>query len=167
MEIRKAVPGDLDEILDVYAQARRFMVATGNPRQWAARNWPPRSLIEQDITRGKCHVCMDEGRIAAVFFYDHGVDIDPCYARIEDGAWKGAGPYGVVHRIAARGGKGAGRLCINWAFSQCGHLRIDTHADNRVMQELLKKLGFSYCGVIYVEEDTDPRLAFEKIGVPG
>jgi len=30
------------------------------------------------------------------------------------------------------------------------------------MQNLLKKLGFTHCGTIYVEEDDYPRLAFEK-----
>ena len=53
-------------------------------------------------------------------------------------------------------------FCINWAFEQCGHLRIDTHGDNIVMQNLVKKLGFVHCGTIYVEEDNNPRLAFEK-----
>ncbi len=31
------------------------------------------------------------------------------------------------------------------------------------MQGMLKKLGFTHCGTIYVYEDNDPRLAFEKI----
>ena len=53
-------------------------------------------------------------------------------------------------------------ICINWAFEQCGHLRIDTHGDNTVMRNLLEKLGFLPCGTIYVEEDDFPRLAFEK-----
>lgn len=164
MEIRNAMPDDLDEIMEIYAYARKFMVQTGNPRQWAARNWPPRSLIEKDIEQGKSYVCVDGGKIAAVFFYDFGQEIDPCYAVIEAGCWITDTPYGVVHRIAAaEGAKGAGRYCINWAFAQCGHLRIDTHADNKVMQSVLNKLGFQYRGIIHVAEDTDPRLAFEKI----
>lgn len=40
---------------------------------------------------------------------------------------------------------------------------MDTHGDNVVMQHLLKKLVFIHCGTIYVREDNDPRLAFEKI----
>ena len=56
----------------------------------------------------------------------------------------------------------AGAFCINWAFEKCGNLRIDTHGDNIVMQNLLKKLGFKHSGTIYVEEDNYPRLAFEK-----
>ncbi len=29
---------------------------------------------------------------------------------------------------------GIGAFCIDWAFSKCGNLRIDTHGDNIVMQ---------------------------------
>ncbi len=72
--------------------------------------------------------------------------------------------YGVVHRIASDGSeKGIGSFCIRWALEQCGHLRIDTHGDNTVMQGMLEKLGFTHCGTIYVYEDNDPRLAYEKI----
>lgn len=31
------------------------------------------------------------------------------------------------------------------------------------MQNLLKKLDFTHCGTIYVEEDEFPRLAYEKV----
>ena len=31
------------------------------------------------------------------------------------------------------------------------------------MQNLLKKLGFTHCGTIHVEEDNYPRLAYEKM----
>ncbi len=48
------------------------------------------------------------------------------------------------------------------SYNQCGHLRIDTHNDNIVMQNLLPKPGFVHCGTIYVEEDDAPRLAYEK-----
>ncbi len=163
MQIRKSTMTDLDTIMALYARAREFMVLTGNPRQWAARNWPPRELITQDIVRGKSYVCMNEEEILAVFFYDYGEDIDPTYRHIHEGRWIAEGPYGVVHRIAAKAGSGAGKFCIDWAFRQSNHLRIDTHGDNRVMQKVLLGLGFTRCGIIYIEEDNDPRIAFEKI----
>ena len=82
---------------------------------------------------------------------------------ISEGAWTCGDTYGVVHRVARDGSeKGIGAFCINWAFEKCGNLRIDTHGDNIVMQNLLKKLGFNHRGTIYVEEDNYPRLAFEK-----
>lgn len=163
MFIRKATTADLNEIMDIYAQARDFMVKTGNPRQWASKNWPPQWLVEQDIADGKCHVCQAGEELLAVFFYHYGIDIDPTYRTIEDGAWLNDSAYGVVHRIAARKGSGAGKFCIRWAYDQCKHLRIDTHGDNRVMQKVLGDLGFAYCGVIHISEDNDPRLAYEKI----
>ncbi|MBR2047404.1 MAG: GNAT family N-acetyltransferase [Oscillospiraceae bacterium] len=162
MEIRKTAIEELDTVMELYAAARAFMVDTGNPRQWAARNWPPRALIAQDIAQGKSYVCEAEGTLLAVFFYDYGYRVDPCYDVIEDGEWRNDEPYGVVHRIAAKAGSGAGKACINWAFAQCGHLRIDTHGDNQVMQRTLRKLGFEKRGIIHVKEDSDPRIAFEK-----
>lgn len=164
MEIRHSEMKDLEEIMQLYARARVFMAEHGNPRQWGSTNWPPESLIRGDIENGKSYVCMDQGRIAATFFFDQGEEIEPCYREIQDGAWLAGGFYGVVHRIAASTDvKGAGTFCLNWAFEQCRHLRIDTHGDNKVMQSLLTKLGFTQCGVIYVEEDNDPRLAYEKM----
>lgn len=162
--IRKSVLEDLPEIMDTYACARRFMKAHGNPNQWGATNWPPGELIRADIAAGKSYVCMANGRVAGVFFYDQGENIEPTYRVIHDGAWMDNHAYGVIHRIAGNGiAKGIGHAVISWASRQCAHLRIDTHPDNTVMQNMLKKEGFLPCGIIYVQEDRDPRIAFEKI----
>lgn len=164
MLIRHSTVRDIDRIMQIYERARAFMVQTGNPNQWGPTNWPPRSIIEQDVACGKGYVCEHDGAIVGVFYFDSGADVEPTYAQIDDGAWLDASPYGVVHRIASDGTvRGTGQFCLEWAFAQCGHLRIDTHADNVVMQNLLRKLGFVHCGTIYVYEDRFPRLAFEKI----
>lgn len=166
MEIRKTRLEDLNTVMALYAHARAFMAEHGNPNQWGPTCWPPEDLIRQDIARGKSYVCLSEDRIVGVFYFDQGPDIEPTYAQIEDGAWRDQSPYGVVHRIASDGTqRGTGAFCINWAYGQCGHLRIDTHGDNRVMQGLLAKLGFVHCGTIHVREDNDPRLAYEKTGL--
>ena len=163
LQIRKATDEDLGRLMEIYAAAREFMARHGNPNQWGPRRWPPEELVRRDIAQGKSYACVCEGCVVGVFFYDFGQDIEPTYARIEDGAWRDASPYGVVHRIASDGSvKGVGSTCLNWAFRQCGHLRIDTHEDNTVMQRLLGKLGFAHCGTIFVTEDSYPRLAFEK-----
>ena len=166
MEIRKSTFQDVPRMMEIYSYARKFMAAHGNPRQWGPRNWPPEDLIRRDIQAGNSYVCVnDEGRVIGTFYFVQGKDIEPTYSVIEDGAWLDNSPYGVVHRIAGDGSeKGIGSFCIQWAFRQCGHLRIDTHGDNTVMQNLVKKLGFVYCGVIHVVEDSDPRLAYEKTG---
>lgn len=164
MRIRKSEEQDLKRIMEIYAFARRFMAEHGNPNQWGPNNWPPEELIREDIKNGNSYVCVnDNGDVIGTFYFVQGKDIEPTYDRIDDGVWLDDSPYGVVHRIAGDGSeKGIGVFCINWAFEQCGHLRIDTHSDNVVMQNLLRKLGFVHCGTIYVREDNDPRMAFEK-----
>lgn len=164
MIIRHSTERDFDRIMEIYSFARRYMAEHGNPDQWGPTNWPPEELIHSDIQDGNSYVCVnDEGTVIGTFYFIQGRDIEPTYRNITDGAWLDESPYGVVHRIAEDGSeKGIGAFCINWAFEQCGHLRIDTHSDNKVMQNLVKKLGFVHCGTIYVEEDNNPRLAFEK-----
>ncbi len=143
MRIRHSAEADLWRIMEIYSFARKYMAEHGNPNQWGPTNWPPETLIRSDIRNGNSYVCLnDEGNVIGTFFFIHGQDIEPTYG---DGSEKGIGAF-----------------CINWAFEQCGHLRIDTHGDNIVMQNLVKKLGFVHCGTIYVEEDNNPRLAFEK-----
>ena len=41
------------------------------------------------------------------------------------------------------------------------NIKIDTHEDNLIMQKLLEKNSFKYCGVIYLL-DGSKRIAFEK-----
>lgn len=164
MDIRHSEEKDIARIMEIYEYARDFMKKTGNPKQWGATNWPPEPLIRQDIRTGHSYVCEEDGRVVGTFYFYQGKEAEPGYAAIEDGAWIGGDEYGVVHRVAGDGSvKGIGTFCLNWAYGQCGHLRIDTHPDNRVMQSLLEKLGFQKCGVVHVPEDSDPRYAYEKL----
>lgn len=163
MKIRHTTENDFKRIMDIYAHARKYMAETGNPNQWGSTNWPPENLIHKDIIAGKSYVCVENDHIIGTFYFDYGKNIEPTYENIEKGLWNGSDTYGVIHRIASDGSmKGTGTFCINWAYEQCGHLRIDTHVDNTVMQNLLQKLGFKKCGIIHVLQDNDPRIAYEK-----
>lgn len=164
LRVEKTRPEQLSRVLAIYEYARRFMADHGNPNQWGTSD-PPASRVEQDIAEGNSYVCMAGDEIAAVFYYREGED--PTYREIEDGAWLNDGPYGTVHRIASAGiVKGAGSFCVRWAFSRCGSLRIDTHRDNTVMQNMLRKNGFTYCGIIHLENGAE-RLAFQKAAGTG
>lgn len=165
MEIRHATVNDVPRMMEIYAQARSFMAEHGNPKQWGRTNWPPEALIRSDVALNRSYVCVDAGRVVGTFCFIYGKDIEPTYHTI-DGAWLDDSPYGVVHRIAGDGSvKGIGTFCIEWAWKKCGHLRIDTHGDNYVMQSLLKKCGFTYCGIVHVKQDNDPRVAYEKTAI--
>lgn len=164
MIIRNTQPADLDRVMAIYAHARAFMAETGNPNQWGPTCWPPEALVREDIAAGRGYVCLnDEGLIVGAFCYIYGKDVDPTYDVIEEGSWSSDAAYGAVHRIAAEGAKGVGSFCLNWALARSGYLRVDTHPDNRVMQNLLTKLGFEKRGIIHVVEDDYPRYAYDRV----
>jgi len=159
MTIRRTRPDELDDVMAIYAQARVFMAANGNPHQWGA-SAPRREKIIASINAGDHFSCLDgQGRRLAVFTLRAGPD--PTYSDI-DGRWLDRRPYGVVHSIAsARLTAGAAAFCLNWAWDRFGNIRIDTHQDNIPMQRLLAKLGYQRCGVIITDNGT-PRLAYQK-----
>lgn len=157
MQIRKTKFEDFEEVMDIYRKAAVFMAENGNPTQWVG--YPSEEMVKNDIEKGQSYVCTEDEDILAVFVYFE--ENDPWYAYIE-GKWVNDKPYGVVHRIAStRKKKGCGEFCINWAFERCKNLRIDTHKDNIPMQNLIKKMNFEYCGIVYMD-DGSPRIAFQK-----
>lgn len=160
MEIRKTTFDDLEAVMEIYANARKFMAENGNPNQWKTHK-PQKELIIGDIEIGQSYVCCEEDKILGVFAFIHGED--PTYKVIYEGKWLSDGPYAVVHRIASSGEKkGTGTFMMKWAEEQFPHIRIDTHRDNTVMQNMLNKLGYEYCGIIHLE-DGDERMAFERV----
>ena len=158
-QVRRAEPGDLARIEDIYAGARAFMAAHGNPNQWG-KTHPPRARLEADIEEETLFVITEGDDIHGVFFFALGED--PTYAKIYDGAWHSDSPYGTIHRIAGDGSGGILRTAVDFGKQQIGHLRMDTHRDNAVMQEALKKNGFRQCGTIYIA-DGSPRIAYDLV----
>lgn len=159
MEIRKTQVEEIETVMRLYGRARAFMRATGNKNQWI-NGYPSRETVLQDIGRGDSYVCVeDDGEITGVFCFRQGTE--PGYRLIEQGEWLNDEPYGVIHRLASSGKrKRLGDECIRWCFSRCPNLRVDTHRDNRVMQNVLERNGFRRCGIIYVEDGT-PRIAYQ------
>ena len=161
--IRKARPEELDRIMEIYKTAQDFMIATGNPTQWA-RNYPTRELISDDIAGERFYVDEEDGKIHGCFMFR--VFEDPTYAKIDDGEWLSDEPYGVIHRVASDGtGHGVFASIVAFARARAEGLglrdvRIDTHEDNKPMQHLVGKAGFAYCGIIHLA-DGDPRLAYQ------
>jgi RimJ/RimL family protein N-acetyltransferase len=51
---------------------------------------------------------------------------------------------------------------LEFCFSKTDNIRIDTHDDNKTMQHILLKNGFTYCGIIYLKNG-DERLAYQKV----
>lgn len=157
-KIRPAVRADLERIEDIYAHARRFMAENGNPTQWV-NGYPQRALLEEDIRLGRLYVAEVENEPYGVFLFVIGED--PTYAYIENGNWISDLPYGTIHRIASCK-SGLFAEALEFCRGLCRHIRIDTHENNKPMQHLVEKHGFTRCGIIYTD-DGSPRIAYELL----
>ena len=145
------------------------MRADGNHDQWSAPGFPDDSLLLRDIAREGGFVmesvCSSgaEGGVekSIVAYFALLPSPEPTYDYI-DGAWLTDKPYGVIHRMASYPDvHGIFSAVIDYAAARYAHLRIDTHRDNRIMQHLIEKHGFTYCGIIWLEDGTE-RLAYER-----
>lgn len=58
--IRMAQEKDKARILEIYAYARNFMAANGNPNQWKNNN-PSKEVIDEDISAGNLYVIEETG----------------------------------------------------------------------------------------------------------
>ena len=164
--IRLATPADLPALLHLAAASRGIMERSGNPHQWAG-GFPPESVLRQDIASGQACLIEDEADSAPAGAFIWGPGPDASYARI-DGAWlDDVAPYHVVHRLlSVPEKKGIFAAMLRYCFARTGNLRADTHADNRIVQHLLAKHGFTYCGVIQLADGRGARLAYQKIITP-
>ncbi len=161
MIVRKAENKDLSRILEIYAAAREKMAQNGNPTQWGTE-YPYEHLLKEDIEIGRLYVVDCNDSVEGVFLMESGPD--ETYLNIE-GEWLNNEPYYVIHRIAASGRvKGVLKTAVDFCLQFCNNVKIDTHKDNITMQTALTKLGFEYCGTIYVLapwEGRSPRMAYQ------
>ena len=156
-QIRLATADDLEIVCAIYAAARSFMHANGNPTQWPG-DYPGLMDAEKDLEASALWV-LDEGSCPiAVMSVLPGPD--PTYAVIEGDPWLNDDPYWVMHRLAvAESGHGAGTRMLTWLTERHDNVRADTHADIVPMQRTLEKCGFVRRGTIWVEDGT-PRIAY-------
>ena len=158
------MPEDVPAIMTLVEAAVRRLAAMGVD-QWQD-GYPNRGRIEQDVAEGIGYVIEENDRVVA-----YGAVIftgEDAYRAIE-GRWlTDEENYVVVHRLCVADevvGQGFGRHFMEaveqFSRGRVRSFRVDTHADNRVMQSLLPRLGFTRCGTIRI--DGRPFEAFEKI----
>lgn len=156
--IRQTTIADIPKLREIFAIARQFMANTGNPSQWVD-GYPSDEQLTQDIESGDSYVVEKNEKVVATFVLRGG--IDPTYNIIYEGKWLNDKPYATIHRIASTGEiKGIMHIAMQFAQQQYDNIRIDTHRDNIVMQHLIEKEGFKYCGIIYCWSG-DERVAFQ------
>ena len=172
-EPRRAEIADMDALLDILEQAKAYLRESGVD-QWQ-EGYPNREALAADIEagRGWLFECVDNGEIAG--YECVAMTPEVCYREI-DGAWLTEGEnYAVIHRAMAAARYRGTRLAAEM-FSFAAELaagmgrlsvRVDTHRDNKAMNRLCEKQGFTYCGVVdlgLVDPASDSlRNAYEKI----
>lgn len=159
--IREARPEDMAEIMAVMDAARQIMRQSGNMQQWVA-GYPSEAAIRNDMNVQGGFVVEDDGRLVGYFAFLPSPE--PTYEKIYGGAWlDDERPYHVVHRIASYPDvHGVFGSIMDFCFSRDRNLRIDTHRDNLIMQHLMTRHGFAYCGIIYLANG-DERLAYQRV----
>lgn len=155
---------DIPSMLAMIAHSRGLMRAAGNTVQWPV-GYPGEEDLRRDIAAGYSHIIEDNGRPVGTFALVHGAE--PTYGYIDDGQWlDDTTPYATIHRLACvEGVKGIGRACFEWCLDKAASLRADTHESNALMRHIIEAYGFTYCGIVYME-DGSPRLAFQKMLYP-
>ena len=131
--------------------------------QWHP-GYPTLQTIEDDITKGVGFVFEESNEVLGYCCIIIGDE--PAY-HVIDGAWKTDRPYAVVHRMAfshSSRGKGLAGTAFSLIKEFCVEngieaIRIDTQEENKVMQHLVIREGFQYCGLVTF--DGGPKLAYE------
>ena len=164
IHIRKGTMADIEDIMACYDTARQYMRMSGNHSQWI-NGYPSHEHIADDIANGINYIGVDKyGEIAMAFAFIIGED--PTYSVIEKGRWLNELPYGTIHRLGSNGKyHGILRICTSFCMSKINNIRLDTHADNHIMQHAAESLGFKRCGIIYCL-DGSPRIAYQKYQKP-
>lgn len=159
--IRHTTEADLAELMPLFDHSRQIMRDNGNNGQWV-NGYPSLETIKDDIKKRVSYVITDNDTLAGTFAFIIGRD--PTYEYIEGGQWlHDARPYGTIHRIArAEGRHGIFQACLDWCERQIPSIRIDTHADNRIMLQLMQKHGLRHRGTIYIT-DGSAREAFQIV----
>ena len=170
-EPRRAVPEDMDALLDILEQAKAYLRESGVD-QWQ-EGYPNREALLADMEAGRGWIFECEGRPAG--YECISMSPEECYRDI-DGAWLTEGEnYAVIHRAMAAADFRHTKLASEM-FSLAEDLaagmgrqsvRVDTHRDNMAMNRLCEKLGYTFCGVVDLSS-VDPahdskRNGYEKI----
>ena len=162
MKLRLANLNEAEICYQCIEDARAYHKSLGF-EQWHP-DYPTEQTILDDIAQNIGYVFVKDNEIIGYCCIIIGDE--PAYAKI-DGAWKSEKPYAVVHRMAfssrARGGglsRNAFQLVKDFCRLNCiDAIRLDTQEENKVMQHILSREGFEYCGLI--QFDGGPKLAYE------
>ncbi len=159
--IRLATQNDIPKMLIIVKEAQQLLAFEGIP-QWQ-NGYPSKETLLADIAKKISYVLVVGQEVAG--FAALLQEPDDNYQKITDGEWIRPEDthYATIHRIAVSShfhGKHLAETFMNHLFSISYSLgfkqiRIDTHEKNTRMQYLIKKMGFTYSGIVYMNNNSD------------
>lgn len=168
--IRLATKADLECIMQITEKIKQHLHSFAIP-QWQG-DYPTRDVFDADIVKKTLWVYEENDGVYA--FINVSFEEEKTYRNI-DGAWlRHQLAYSVIHRMAVdhtHHKKGIGRKLFLKAITESkkqkvASVRVDTHARNQPMRELISSCGFIYCGIIWLDDSMDvdqERLAYEYV----
>ena len=170
MIFRKTEKKDVVGVLKIIESAKERMKNMGLD-QWQ-NGYPDENSIMGDVDKGISYVMEENGEIlgTSVLIFER----EKVYENMKEGKWLSDGEYAVIHRIAVlenNKNKGVSGEILKELEKICTEkgiysIKIDTHEDNEPMKGFLKKNGFLFCGITYLDKEPDlnaKRVTFEKI----
>ena len=168
MKIQLSTFEDIPAIIAIINDAKEYL-ASQKIDQWQ-NGYPNAEQVANDIKNNESYVVVnDENELIATAMFT--TNPEPTY-KIIDGNWNidENEKYGVVHRMAIKKEFRKFGLAtfmfhefhMQLLEKKIKSLKIDTHEKNLGMQALIKKLGYTYCGIIYTNYHAK-RVAFEKV----
>ena len=161
---RPAKYSEVSQIWQILKDAIKRRKKDGS-NQWQD-GYPNMEVVKSDIENKIGFVLTQNDTIigyTAVIIND-----EPDYINIE-GRWLSDQDFVVYHRVAvseeflAKGmAKKMIKLIEKYALSKNIYsLKADTNHDNIPMMKIFEKLGYSFCGIVYIRKS--PRRAYEKV----
>lgn len=169
-KIRLANKEDISQIMMCINDAKELLKNSGSSQWQGANGYPNEIDIEEDIANQCLYVCTENGDIAGVVaLLGEEEEYKEPY-----GKWLvDTTRYLTIHRLSVRSefrGKGIAKTLFQFAENYTKEhdllsIRVDTHEKNIIMQNLVQRMGYHFCGyVIYQRIDCEPkRLIYEKL----
>jgi GNAT superfamily N-acetyltransferase len=163
-QFRQAKYSEASQIWQILKDAIKRRKEDGS-NQWQD-GYPNMEVVKSDIEKKIGFVLTQNDTIigySAVIIND-----EPDYINI-DGKWLSDQDFVVYHRVAISEGllaKGMAKkmmkLIEQYALSKNIYsLKADTNHDNIPMMKIFEKLGYTFCGIVYIRQS--PRRAYEKV----
>lgn len=167
MEIRKAMPEELDQVEAFYHAQIELILTFEYDAKWRKDVYPTRDFMEDSIEAGEMFIGLEDDKIIAAMVVNHGYNEG--YKKAKWQVEAKDDEIMVIHILAvllSLGKKGLGKEMVQYAIDYARAndqkvMRLDVLKGNVPAERLYPKMGFKFIEeqVLYYE-DTD-WMAFE------